>query len=129
MLLSLASIAAVTVFAVQNSAAVPIRFAVWEAWVSLAWLVTGALLLGVVATALPAWWHGARLRRALRIQEARVRELEGASDRAERASDEGGAASARAPAAASAASGEGSGDGRPVHGRKTDKSGEPTPLR
>jgi uncharacterized integral membrane protein len=69
--------AAVAVFALQNSAPTPIRFAVWSVdGVPLAGLVLVSLVAGIIVAGVPLLIQRWRLRSRMRALERRVQALE-----------------------------------------------------
>jgi uncharacterized integral membrane protein len=73
---------AVTLFALQNSTEITLRFAVWEvAQVPLATIVLVALGVGLLVAGLPLWVRLGIWRRRAHGLEARVRTLEAAAGR------------------------------------------------
>jgi uncharacterized integral membrane protein len=76
---------AVTLFALQNSTEITLRFAVWEvAQVPLATIVLVALGVGLLVAGLPLWVRLGIWRRRAHGLEARVRTLEAAATERDR---------------------------------------------
>jgi uncharacterized integral membrane protein len=76
--------AGVAVFALQNGAPTPVRFAVWTVdGLPLAALILASLASGLIVAGLPLLIQRWRLRARLRAAERRVAELEAAAARRE----------------------------------------------
>ena len=76
---------AITLFTLQNSAQITVRFAVWEvADVPMATIVLVALGLGLLVTGLPLWVRLRLCRRRALGLESKVRALEAAATERDR---------------------------------------------